>query len=488
MSWQKVATSKRDFLSYVPLVLTIIVTIIVSIIVYKQSERQFKERLRERLSAVAATATLAFDAEVLNRINTADDLNLPELKVVTAELQNVRIKNPDTKFIYILRKTKDPNTLVFVADADMLSPIDWNKNGLIDEEEVPPSPGEEYDISEIPQMKEAFSYPTADTELVGDGWGTYLSGYAPIYDNKGSVVAILGMDVEIKNFYQNVQVLLVPFILLSSLLMLMLTTESVSLIRIWNSRVELFKELDRQKDTLISIVSHQLSTPITSVKWYIEMLLDGDAGKITQEQEKELKTMQSVTGNLSDLVSMLLDVSRIQLGRMKVDKIPLKLDVFFEEILSVIRPKAEQKKQHFTVTLPKHFPEAELDKRLTRMILENLLSNAVKYTPEGGRIALTVSADSQSLRCDISDSGIGIPQSEQPKLFEKLFRASNVRSVDGNGLGLFVAKGAVEAQGGTVSFVSKEGRGTTFTVSLPLNKEPASSADPQPKKEVRRPA
>jgi len=228
------------------------------------------------------------------------------------------------------------------------------------------------------------------------------------------------------------------------------------------------KELDRQKDELLSIVSHQLNTPITSVKWYLEMLLDGDSGELNEEQKKQLMTMQGVTADLVDLVGMILDVSRIQLGRMKVDRAPLDLGVFFSEVLAVIDPRAIVKKQQFIKLIPAALPTAALDKRLMRMTLENLLSNAVKYTPEGGKVELKVEVKGKTLRYSVQDTGCGIPKEDQEKIFGKLFRATNVRNTEGNGLGLFAAKGAAEAQGGKVWFESESGKGTTFYVEVPL--------------------
>jgi len=227
------------------------------------------------------------------------------------------------------------------------------------------------------------------------------------------------------------------------------------------------KDLDRQKDELISIVSHQLATPVTSVKWYLEMLLDGDSGALNEEQTKQLKTMQGVTADLVDLVGMILDVSRIQLGRMKVDRTALNLGEFFADILAVIEPKVQVKNQQFIKSIPSALPIAMLDKRLMRMTLENLLTNAVKYTPEGGKVELTVAVQGKMLRYQVKDTGCGIPKEEQGKIFGKLYRASNVRNVEGNGFGLFAAKGAVEAQGGKVWFTSTP-KGTTFFVEVPL--------------------
>jgi len=179
--------------------------------------------------------------------------------------------------------------------------------------------------------------------------------------------------------------------------------------------------------------------------------------------------MQEVSANLSDLVSMILDVSRIQLGKMHIEKQELNLDEFFKGILNIIQPKADEKKVNLKVKMPAKLPIAQLDKRYTHMTIENLLSNAVKYTPENGIVEFTVVLDGNMMTVSVKDPGVGIPKADQEKIFGKLFRASNVRNtVDGNGFGLYVAKGAVEAQGGNISFVSTEGKGTTFTVQLPL--------------------
>jgi two-component system sensor histidine kinase VicK len=172
---------------------------------------------------------------------------------------------------------------------------------------------------------------------------------------------------------------------------------------------------------------------------------------------------------MSDLVSMILDVSRIQLGRMRIEKQELDLNVFFHDLMNTIEPKALEKKIVFFKNIPERLPVAKLDRRYTNMTIENLLSNAVKYTPEGGKVNFDVTIKNSTVFVCVSDTGMGIPKNEQEKIFGRMFRASNARNaIDGNGFGLFVAKGAVEAQGGKIWFDSVEGKGTTFYVELPL--------------------
>ncbi|HVX01435.1 MAG TPA: HAMP domain-containing sensor histidine kinase, partial [Candidatus Babeliaceae bacterium] len=157
-------------------------------------------------------------------------------------------------------------------------------------------------------------------------------------------------------------------------------------------------------------------------------------------------------------------------GRMHIDKQELDLSSFFKEIMEVIDPKAKEKDVTFVKLLPEKYPAAELDKRYTRMTIENLLTNAIKYTPQKGTVQLKVEIRGDTLYCEVKDTGVGIPKQDQDKIFGKLFRASNVRNtIDGNGFGLYVAKGAIEAQGGKIWFKSEEGKGTTFFIELPLS-------------------
>ncbi len=230
------------------------------------------------------------------------------------------------------------------------------------------------------------------------------------------------------------------------------------------------KELDTQKDELLGMVSHQLATPVSSIKWYLEMLKDGDLGPLNKDQAEHVTAMYGIGNSMSDLVSMILDVSRIQLGRIRVDKQELDLNTFFHEILATIEPKALEKKVVFVKHIPDPMPKAKLDRRYTNMTIENLLSNAVKYTPEGGNVTCDVKLEDGWMTVTVSDTGMGIPAAEQGKIFGRMYRATNARNaIDGNGFGLYVAKGAVEAQGGKIWFESTEGKGTTFFVRLPLN-------------------
>lgn len=465
--------NKVVFLSYALVCLASLITIIITITIYNNTKGILELRLKERLKSIVTTAAIQFDPIELNKIQDRSAINNDVYKNTIHQLQLIRENNENIRYVYLLRPTDDKTVFTFIADADSVNPDevrDYSLDGKIDEDDELSAPGDEYDASDFPALiNDAVNFPSTDYELTIDQWGTFLSAYSPI-KQKGETIAVLGIDVEVSQYEKVISDAFIPFLLFILFLLLLLLLLTQLLVRIWKSQLILLKELDKQKDELLSIVSHQLATPVSSFKWYLEMLLDGDLGELSKEQKEHIKTMQGIGGNLSDLVSMILDVSRIQLGRMRVEKQSLDLNEFFKEIIEIIQPKAIQKNLNFKKKLPSKLPaNAILDRRYTHMTIENLLSNAVKYTPEKGTVTFNVEIKNNRMLCVVKDTGMGIPKSEQDKIFGRMFRASNVRNtVDGNGFGLFVAKGAVEAQGGKIWFESTEGKGTTFYVDLPL--------------------
>lgn len=472
---QKISNKNKDFSptrSYILLIGFSFITLVVTYLIYTQIQWMFKSQLQARLMTLASTAALNFKPEQLDLIDGVQSVSSSNYKDVVRRLQDIRNQNADVAFAYILRKTKNPDIFEFVADADSLDPsldVDLNHDGIINDEDALNWPKDEYDVSEFPQLRdEGFNRPTVDEEIASDQWGQFLSSSAPIGGGFGGTKYLIGFDVNVNNYVRITNLALIPFVLFICFLLLILSSQTFFLVSMWQARVDDLKDLDRQKDELLGLVSHQLATPVSGLRWNLEMITDGDLGPLNAKQLEELKTMQGVVGNLSDLVSMILDVSRIQLGKMKVDKTSIDLRQFFKEITNILVPRAHEKKIQFDVRVPENLGNGFIDKRLTHMTVENLISNAVKYTPENGKVSVDVSLQNGMLRCIVQDTGCGIPEADQGKIFGKLYRASNVAAVDGNGFGLFVAKGAIEAQGGKISFESEEGRGTKFCVILPI--------------------
>jgi len=231
------------------------------------------------------------------------------------------------------------------------------------------------------------------------------------------------------------------------------------------------KAIDKAKTEFVSLASHQLRTPLSSINWYTEMLLAGDAGKITKEQRQFLDEVYKSNKRMVDLVNALLNVSRIDLGTFAIVPELCDLTEISKSVLAELIPGIKTKKMEIVENYDKNLPKINADPKLTRIIFQNLLSNAVKYTPEKGKISVNIEKQEQNILIKIQDTGYGIPKKDQLRMFEKLFRADNVRQKDpdGTGLGLYILKSILEQSGGKIWFESEENKGTTFYVTIPLS-------------------
>jgi two-component system phosphate regulon sensor histidine kinase PhoR/two-component system sensor histidine kinase VicK len=231
------------------------------------------------------------------------------------------------------------------------------------------------------------------------------------------------------------------------------------------------KDVDRAKTEFVSLASHQLRTPLSAINWYTEMLLAGDAGKITDEQKQYLEEVYRSNKRMVDLVNSLLNVSRIDLGTFAIVPEPTDISDVSKSILMELTPMIKNKKMNIEENYDSKIPKINVDAKLIRVIFQNLLSNAVKYTPEGGKVIVSIAKDSKNVLIKIQDTGYGIPIKDQPRMFEKLFRADNVREkeTDGTGLGMYIVKSILEQAGGKITFESEENKGTTFFVTIPLS-------------------
>lgn len=455
---------------------SLVVTCAMTYVLYRSMQHVFRVGIDERLTGIASVGATSFKPQLLDRIHGPESVSTPAYEQAVRQLQYLRSSVPNVRFAYILRRTDDPNRMEFVADADSLHPqdkVDLNGDGVINDEDALAAPGDPYDVSPFPEFRAAaFRRPFVDPDFTTSQWGIFLSGTAPIRDpdTPGTPAHyVLGIDLAITQYWALLQQVIVPFAAFAVLLFAVISLQALGLRALWRRQVRQLQEIDRQKDELLSIVSHQLGGPITAMRWTLEGLHDGEYGPLAPPQREEVGRMMRAAASLNDLVSLLLDLSRIELGRLAVSKRPVSLRDFFDELLQAIGVLARQKGVTLDTRVPADLPMAEIDPRLTRMALENLLNNAVKYTPVGGRVTFTVSLAAAQLHCRIQDTGCGIPPDEQPLLFTKLFRASNVRdTVPGNGFGLYIAQGAVVQQGGDLRCQSILGRGTTFDVTLPI--------------------
>lgn len=224
------------------------------------------------------------------------------------------------------------------------------------------------------------------------------------------------------------------------------------------------RELDEAKDDFVSMASHQLRTPLTSAKGYVSMVLEGDAGKINEQQRKLLTQAYYSSQRMVYLIADLLNVSRLRTGKFIIENSPVNLAEVVEQEMDQLEKEAATRSVVIHYAKPKQFPTLLLDETKLRQIIMNFADNAIYYTPAGGEVAVSLVETEKTVEFRIKDNGIGVPKKEQPHLFTKFYRANNARKArpDGTGLGLFMAKKVIIAQGGSLIFESKEGKGSTF--------------------------
>ena len=253
---------------------------------------------------------------------------------------------------------------------------------------------------------------------------------------------------------------------------------NIDLIEINNEKLALttardvteFKKIDKAKTDFVSLTSHQLRTPLSIINWYAEILLKEGAEKMDKKEKEYLEEIYKNNKKLIDLVNALLNVSRIELNAFTIEPRPTNLIEIANSVLNEFLPEIKKKKLRITSDYGKNLPIIDADPSLMRIVFQNLFSNAIKYTPSGGSFNLLIKRQGSNLLIKISDSGYGIPEEEQDKMFTKFFRAYNIKEkeLDGTGLGLYIIKAIVEQAGGKIWFESKENEGTTFYILIPL--------------------
>lgn len=241
------------------------------------------------------------------------------------------------------------------------------------------------------------------------------------------------------------------------------------------------KEVDKMKTDFVSLASHQLRTPLTSMRLFLEMLLSGEVGKLDKKQKEYIENVDYSTARMIQLVNDLLNVARLETGRLSIDTIPVDLKLLMEEIIDDAKPLMDIRDGSIVLSVSeKSLKKIPADKALLRQALHNLITNAIKYSAGSKpKVSVKIEKIGEDLQIAVKDSGIGIPRSAQEKIFLKFYRADNASKIEaeGSGLGLYIAQMIMVASGGKLWFESEEGKGSTFFASLPIKGMKARSGE-----------
>ena len=229
-------------------------------------------------------------------------------------------------------------------------------------------------------------------------------------------------------------------------------------------------ESDRAKSEFVSNVSHELRTPMTAIKGYTDLLHAGSVGPINDEQERFLSIIKNNADRLTALINDLLDISRVDTGRVRFVPRPVQISDVISDVVNVLACQAQSKEQMLTYEVVGGLPDLMGDRDRLNQVLTNLVSNAIRYTPRGGEIEVQAYPVDGAVRVDVRDTGIGIAPEDLGRIFERFYRAEHplVREAGGSGLGLSIAKMFVEMHGGRLWVESEEDKGSTFTLILPM--------------------
>jgi len=235
---------------------------------------------------------------------------------------------------------------------------------------------------------------------------------------------------------------------------------------------ERLAEASRMKSEFINIVSHQLRSPLSNLRWAIDFLMSGKLGRVEEGQTEYYKILRENSTRMAELVGDLLTASRIEQGTLPTRVISVSLKELAEETIKNSKPFADAYNTKIIFNAPDNLPNVLVDPSQIKLVLENLLDNAIRYIVEKGEINIKIEQLKDKICYEIKDSGVGIPEADQKFIFQKFFRSGNVmrHQTKGTGLGLFIAKSIIEKSDGEIGFRSREGKGTTFWFTLPMAK------------------
>lgn len=431
-----------------------------------------QDRLKDRLQVMASLTALQFDARDLAELHVTNDYRKPAWSKVVHQLIAIRESDENIRFAYILRRVPtDPAQLEFVADSHSLDPfakIDLDSNGVIDAADELTPPGFLYDDAPAEAFA-GFSGPTTTHDLYEDQWGKVMSGYAPIRDSKGEAVAVMAVDMAADKYLQLAQSMFSPFILLLAILGACFLVSSVFLF-LWMRRAAMLRQLNEERAGLMSLTSHQLGAPLTLFKYSLEVLEDRLPNEpFAQALAEHVTCVREGILRMNDILEDLKRANLLEEGSMQYRAEPGSLRSVIDAEVQQYAGHLERRKQRVELFLDSDL-RCSFDPVLIQSVLHELIGNASDYSPEGATITIWAKRRPHDIQVEVQDRGCGVRSEDMPRLFQKYVRGSNARNfkADGNGLGLYIARGIVTLGGGRMWAESAEGKGTTIFFTLPL--------------------
>ena len=254
-------------------------------------------------------------------------------------------------------------------------------------------------------------------------------------------------------------------------LIVLLTTAILFIIAvIITDSFERLAEANRMKSEFVSIVSHQLRSPLSNLRWALELLMSGKIGKIEEKQLEYFTILKENSNRMKELIEDLLIVSRIETAKLLIKKMEFSLEDLVKELIKELTPFALASNVEIKFLNKEDLPKVFADPSQIRLVIENLLDNAIRYIKGIGVVEIKIESQEKNIYFEIRDNGVGIPKEEQKYIFQKFFRSENVLKyqTQGSGLGLYISKAIIEKSEGEIGFKSQEGIGSTFWFTLPL--------------------
>ncbi len=447
----------------------------------KRGGNSFNEEEAKLLSSFATQAAIAIEnAQLYTMTDQALAKRVQELNT----LQEIdRQLNTTLDFDQVMRLTLDWALVTTATDTGVLAVVDREQKGLLllahrgypEEHEryrTEPWPLDRGVVGRVVRTGEpALALDVSQDPDYAQAIATTRSQLTVPVVREGQVIAVINLESpELARFSQEDQDFLMRL-------------ADHAAIAIENARLYAdVKRANEAKSEFVSIVSHELKVPMTSIKGYAKLLAIGAVGELSEAQREFLHTIISNVDRMDTLVKDLLEISRIETGRLKLDKKPVSLHTVVNEAVRIVQGEIEAKNLTLTLNLPEDLPLVWGDQARLVQVMNNLLSNAYKYTPPGGSITvesrITVEpppsngkdAMSPFVLVSVTDTGVGISEDDQDKIFTKFFRADHplVQEVTGTGLGLSITKSIVEIHGGRIWVESEPEQGSTFYFTLPV--------------------